>query len=100
MQKSTVVALIRGLPPLLLLTTATACGGQVSVRSSFPPRADLEAVTETKPAPTIAIVESAQAAEHYNAAVEAWGDRVAAAGARLCKFYQTIGMTVRCPPPP
>jgi hypothetical protein len=35
---------------------------------------------------------------HYNASVEAWGDRVEAAGARLCRFFQRRGMKdLDCP---
>ena len=91
---------IRRLLPLLLLTTASGCGAQGSLKAGYPPRADLEAVTEAKPQPSPDIVTSAQAAEAYNAAVEGWGDRVSKAGGRLCRFHQSLGMKVSCPAPP
>lgn len=69
------------------------------MKAAFPPPADLEAVTEPKPKPTVDIVTSAQAAERYNAEVEGWGDRVSAAGARLCRYYRDLGMKVDCPAP-
>lgn len=96
MMRSSVVALIRCLPLLLLLTTVSACDGRVS---SLPPAADIKAATESKPPPTAEIVTSAQASEDYNAQIEAWGDRVSAAGGRLCRFYQRLGMKISCPPP-
>lgn len=99
MLRSIKVALIRPLPLLLLLITASGCAGPGSLQSAFPPRADLEAVTEAKPMPTAAIATSAQVAEQYNADVEGWGDRVSAAGARLCRFYRDLGMKVKCPDP-
>jgi hypothetical protein len=36
----------------------------------------------------------------YNAALESWGERLAAAGARLCRFYRRTGMRglASCPP--
>jgi hypothetical protein len=57
------------------------------------------AATEAKPRPTAEIVTSAEAAEHYNVEIEAWGERLHAAGARLCRFYQRQGMAMTCPPP-
>ncbi|OGT55465.1 MAG: hypothetical protein A3E01_09155 [Gammaproteobacteria bacterium RIFCSPHIGHO2_12_FULL_63_22] len=47
---------------------------------------------EPKPVPTDAIVTDPVAAEHYNAALESWGDRLHSAGARLCRFFQRTGM--------
>lgn len=89
--------LIRHLPLLLLPMAASACAAPGSMKAAFPPPADLAAVTEPKPVPGPEIVTSAKAAEEYNAAVEGWGDRVSAAGGRLCRFYQRLGMKVPCP---
>lgn len=90
---------IRHLLPLLLLTIASGCGAPGSLRAGFPPPADLTAATEAKPVPGPEIVTSAQAAEEYNAAVEGWGDRVSAAGGRLCRYYKRLGMKISCPAP-
>ncbi len=98
MTRSNPVALIRPLPLLLLLITATGCGGPGSLKAGFPPPADLVAVTEPKPQPGPDIVTSAQASEDYNAAVEGWGDRVSDAGARICRFHKRLGMKISCPP--
>lgn len=58
---------------------------------TFPPSADVKTLTEAKPRPTPDIVTNPQAAERYNAAVEAWGDRIHDAGVRVCSFLQTMG---------
>lgn len=62
----------------------------------MPPHADLVAVTEPKPVPTIEIVTSDAANARYNADVESWGDRVSAAGLRLCRFFGELGSKVPC----
>ncbi len=75
----------------LLVSACAASGG-------FPPPADLQAVTEAKPVPVDAIATDAAAEAHYNAAVESWGDRVSAAGGRLCRFFDRRGMKgLTCP---
>lgn len=84
----------RAMLPLLL--TVSACGGS----GGYPPLADLQAVTEAKPVPPDEIVTSAAASEHYNAAVESWGDRISDAGLRLCRFFERTGMAVSCPDHP
>ena len=82
----------------MLLWLASGCAAQVS---HFPPAADLSAAVEAKPVPTAAIVEDAAANARYSADVEAWGDRVRAAGGRLCRYFVALGMTgVRCPAAP
>ena len=82
--------------PLLLLLPliASACATQAS---RFPPRADVEAAAERKPAPTADIVISSRASDRYNVEVEAWGERVSAAGGRLCRYFKRNGMPVDCP---
>lgn len=73
------------LPALLLASGCAASGG-------YPPLADLRAVTEAKPLPTDAIATDPQAEAQYNADVEGWGDRISAAGARLCRFFDEVDM--------
>ena len=80
------------LPALLLAVSACA-----APRSSFPPLADLQAVTERKPPPTADIATSDRANADYSAKVEIWGDRVGAAGGRLCRYFAALGMKVDCP---
>jgi len=55
-------------------------------------------VTEAKPVPGDEIVTDPVASAKYNAAVEAWGDRLRAAGMRLCRFFDRTGMDVDCGP--
>lgn len=63
----------------------------------FPPRAELQAVTETKPIPPASILTDTTASDRYNAQLEAWGERVQAAGVRLCRYFKSKGMQVACP---
>jgi hypothetical protein len=60
----------------------------------------LQAVTETKPIAPVEIVTSQQAADQYSADVEAWGDRVSAAGGRICRWVVETGGKIpfKCPP--
>ncbi len=85
---------------LMLLALPLAVSGCVGPASRFPPSADLIAVTEEKPKPTAEIARSAKANADYNASVESWGDRLNAAGGRLCRFFRDLGMTVDCPAAP
>lgn len=77
---------------LLLLLAACSPRPQVGT----PPIADIETATEAKPRPTAAILTDPAADARYNSAVEAWGDRVRAAGVRLCRFYRDVGVKVEC----
>lgn len=63
----------------------------------FPPRAEIQAVTETKPIPPASILTDTTASDRYNAQLEAWGERVQAAGVRLCGYFKGKGMQVDCP---
>jgi hypothetical protein len=63
----------------------------------YPPRADIQAVTEAKPIPPTTILTDPTASDEYNARLEAWGERVRAAGVRLCRYFQNEGMAVDCP---
>lgn len=76
--------------PLLLLAVS-GCGERVISTPSFPPTADLEAVTAPKTRPSAEIVTDPQAAERYNAAVESWGDRALDAGRRICAWAEQMG---------
>ena len=62
----------------------------------FPPEEDLKAVTETKPKPSPDILTDPSASARYNSAVLSWGERVSAAGRRLCRFHRDTGMKVEC----
>lgn len=78
------------LPLLWLSLAAGSCSRDIPVQS-FPPSADLEAVTEPQPKPTPDIVTDPQANERYNAAVETWGQRVQHAGQRICTWAVDMG---------
>lgn len=86
---------MRLLPVLAMLSSVSACASSVVVS---PPVADLQAVTETKPVPSDAIATSDQAAADYDASLEAWGDRISAAGGRLCRWSKSVyKLKVDCP---
>ena len=63
----------------------------------FPPRPDVNAVTETKPVPPTTILTDPTTSDRYNAELENWGERVQAAGVRLCRYFKEQGMEVDCP---
>lgn len=63
----------------------------------FPPPADVEAATETKPVPPTTILTDPTASDRYNAELESWGERVQAAGMKLCRYFKGKGMAVNCP---
>jgi hypothetical protein len=66
--------------------------------SAFPPAKDIAEVTERKPAPKGEILTDADAGDLYDSDIEAWGERVRAAGMRLCRFYERTGMPdIACP---
>ena len=58
----------------------------------YPPRADVIAVTEAKPRPSADVLTDPAASDLYNAELEARGDRLYAAGVRLCRFFRATGM--------
>lgn len=70
----------------ILALTACASGG------GYPDIKDVSAVTEAKPLPGADILTDPAASDRYNSALEGWGDRLHAAGMRLCRFYQRTGM--------
>lgn len=86
------LAALSALLPMLLL--ASGCGSS----GGYPPLADLQAVTESKPDPSDAIATDPQAEAHYNAEIEGWGDRIQSAGKRLCRFFVATKMPgLSCP---
>lgn len=62
----------------------------------FPPSADIDALQEAKPMPTVDILTDARAEAAYNAEVEGWGDRLSAAGRRVCRWFAAQGTVVDC----
>ena len=70
----------------ILALAACASGG------GYPDIKDVTAVTEEKPQPGVDILTDPAANDRYNSDLEGWGDRLHAAGLRLCRFYQRTGM--------
>lgn len=91
----------RLLPLLAFALAASGCAERVKTSLAFPPAPDLQAATEPKPVPPDDIVTSDQASADYSAAVEAWGDRVSAAGGRICRWVEDAGgkLPFKCPEP-
>jgi uncharacterized lipoprotein YajG len=84
---------------LLCSSLVTGCAEHVRTLVRTPPAADLKAATEAKPIPTVDILTSAKAEADYNASVEGWGDRISAAGARICRWSVDVGakLPFACP---
>jgi hypothetical protein len=60
----------------------------------------LKAVVEPKPVPTDEIAVSQKAADDFSASIEAWGDRISAAGGRLCRWSERVyKVKIDCPKP-
>jgi hypothetical protein len=82
-------ALVIGIP-----ISVAAC----ATTGAYPPSADIASVTEAKPRPPAEILTDPAANDRYNSAIEARGDRLYAAGARLCRFFARTGMSgLTCP---
>lgn len=78
-----------------MLSLASGCASSGAIH---PPVADLKAVTEAKPVPGDDIATSDQANADYSASVEGWGDRLFAAGGRLCRWSKaTYKLKIDCP---
>ena len=92
---------MRLLPLLACGLAVSACAAQVRTSLAFPPAPDIQAAVEAKPVPADNIVTSDQASADYSAAVEAWGDRAHAAGARICRWVVDAGgkLPFACPKP-
>lgn len=82
--------------PVVLVVSACETPGSI-----HPPVDDLKAAVEPKPVPTAEIATSQKAADDYSASVEGWGDRISAAGGRLCRWSErTYKIKVGCPKAP
>ena len=75
--------------------TVSACGQRTPMVPS-PPAADVEAAAEAKPVPPVEIVTDEAAAVAYDEALEAWGERVSAAGRRVCLWLVENGGDYVC----
>jgi hypothetical protein len=85
----------RLLPVLAMLLLASGCASAVTLP---PPADDLKAVVEPKPVPGDDIATSDQANADYEASLEGWGDRISAAGGRLCRWtVRVYKVKVDCP---
>lgn len=83
--------------PLAALLLASGCETPGAIH---PPVDDLRAVVEPKPAPGDDIATSQKAADDYSASLEGWGDRISAAGGRICRFAErTYKIKISCPKP-
>lgn len=81
---------------LPMLALASSCAEQGTIA---PPVPDLQAVTEAKPQPTDDIATSQKAYDQYQADIEAWGDRISAAGGRICRWSKSVyKLSITCPP--
>jgi hypothetical protein len=86
---------ISRLLPLVALWLVSACQTPGSI---LPPADDLKAVVEPKPVPTDEIATSQKAADLYSSEIEAWGDRISAAGGRLCRWSERVyKVKIDCP---
>lgn len=74
---------------IMLCLPAAMCQ---TTRGGFPDAKDVAAVTEAKPKPGADILTDPAADARYNSSVEGWGERLRAAGMRLCRFYERTGM--------
>lgn len=85
----------RLLPVLAMPWLASGCATSGAIH---PPVDDLKAAVEPKPVPSDDIATSDQANADYNAAIEAWGDRISSAGGRLCRWSErTYKIKIGCP---
>jgi hypothetical protein len=80
---------------LLALALAGCNTTKGAILVGHPPKADVVAVTEAKPVAGADIL-TPQGNARYNSAVSAWGNRIASAGLRLCRFFKAGGMDVEC----
>ena len=79
------------LVPLLL---ASGCSKQAL--QLHPPAIDVEATTESKPIPSVEAVTDATAKARDDEAIESWGERVQAAGVRVCNWLNENGGEFEC----
>lgn len=85
-----------GLLVLSCSWAVAACAHKAPPNPVFPPPADLRAAP--KPQLAAEALGSARALAEYNAAVEAWGDGLAAQVGRLCRWSEEMGAEgLSCP---
>ena len=86
------------MPVLALAASASLASGCASKGLAFPPSADLK--VEPKPQLAPEAVTSEAALDAHDIALETWGERGWASVARLCRFFDEMGMKgLDCPPP-
>lgn len=83
---------------LMIVSLGAAVASCAMPGAAFPPATDLK--VQAKPVPPDDVVTSRIAGEQYDNAVEAWGEAGWAQVARLCRFFDAMGMRrLDCPPP-
>lgn len=90
----------RCLMPVLALAASLSLASACASRGTpaFPPSADLR--VEPKPALAPEAVTSEAALDAHDIALETWGERGWSQVARLCRFFDEMGMDgLDCPPP-
>lgn len=78
-----------------MLSIASACGEPTPIVLS-PPAIDVQGATEPKPLPPVEIATDEAVALQYDLALEAWGERVQAAGLRVCLWLNANGADYDC----
>jgi len=93
------IFLTLGLASIACALTVSACATPGSTSQQFPSAEDLR--PEAKPVPAADVLDSEEAANAYEAALEAWGDRRDKAVARICRWAVNLGaqLPYKCPPP-
>jgi hypothetical protein len=79
------------------LATVSACNGTASTQAVFPSASDL--TVKPRPVADPAGLTSEAALDRYETDLFLWGEEGWLAVGRLCRFHQTLGMKIRCPPP-
>ena len=83
---------------LMIASLGAAVASCATQGGIYPPAADL--AVQPRPVPPDEVLTSRIAGEQYDNAVEAWGEAGWARVARLCRFFDEVGMKgLRCPPP-
>ena len=86
------------MPVLALAVSLSLASGCASKGLAFPPSADLK--VEPKPQLAPEAVTSEAALDAHDIALDTWGERGWATVARLCRFFDEMGMKgLDCPPP-
>ncbi|MGF7152599.1 hypothetical protein [Novosphingobium gossypii] len=80
--------IIAGLAAIMLCLPGAMC----QTGSGYPDSKDIAAITEAKPRPGPETLTDPIANDRYNSSLEGWGDRLHAAGMRLCRFYKRSGL--------